>query len=151
MFLCSFKTHILTDTQTHAHTYAHPRTHTYMHKNTNTRNHINTHTHTYTYAYTHEHTLIHEHTHNHTNTHTHTHTYTYTHIKCSLCNGYRRRKWTLLRRYVPRGLAGCCSFPPNLSVNADHGNLLWSAEYYLMSLIPPTPKRNHILKPLGEL
>ena len=57
----------------------------------------------------------------------------------------------LLRRHVPSGLAGCCSFPPSTPVNAGHRRWLWSTECCLVSQISPTPERNHILKPLGEL
>ena len=59
--------------------------------------------------------------------------------------------YILLRRHVPSRLAGCCSFPPSLLVNAGDRHWLWSAECYLVSQIPPTPKWNHILKPVGEL
>ena len=45
---------------------------------------------------------------------------------------------------------GCCSFPPSPPVNAGNRRWLWFAERYLMSQISPTPKQNHILKPLGE-
>ena len=56
-----------------------------------------------------------------------------------------------LRRHVPSGLAGCCSFPPSPPVNAGHRRWLWSAECYLVSQISPAPKWDHILKLLGEL
>ena len=46
---------------------------------------------------------------------------------------------------------GCCSFMSSPPVNAGHRRWLWSAERYLVSQIPPTPKRNQILKPLGKL
>ena len=59
--------------------------------------------------------------------------------------------YILLRLHVPSRLAGCCSIPPSPPVNAGHRRCLWSAERYLVSQISPTPKRNHILKLLGEL
>ena len=59
--------------------------------------------------------------------------------------------YTLLRRHVPSGLAECCLFLPSPPVNAGHRRWLWSAERYLVLQISPTPERNHVLKPLGEL
>ena len=61
--------------------------------------------------------------------HTNTHIYMYTCIYI----------YTLLCRHVSSELAGCCSFPPSLPVNAGHRHWLWSAKCYLDLQISPTP------------
>ena len=63
----------------------------------------------------------------------------------TLCHIQPMAEQLVLRRHVPSGLAGCCSFPPSPPVNAGHRCWLWFAECYLVLQISPTPKRNHIL------